>query len=175
MQEMIYRRFRRAQKGDPAFRQKPDALLIDGGKGHVAAVHQVMEALKIDVPVLGMAKDDSHRTRALVWREGGEYHEEPLAAHPLLFTYLGNVQEEVHRFAIAYHRSLRSKRTLHSVLDEIQGIGPKKRNQLLEAFGSVEEIKKADKQTLMKVDGITESNAEAIQSFFHASSEPGRH
>lgn len=166
MQEMLYRRFRRGKKGDPAFRKMPDALLIDGGRGHVAAAKQVTDALHINIPVLGMAKDNSHRTRALVWEKDGVFFEEELKGHPLVFTFLGNVQEEVHRFAISYHRSIRDSKSLHSVLDEIEGIGPVKRNRLLAALGSVAEIKEADEETLLAVEGITKGNARAIMNFF---------
>lgn len=166
MQEMVYRRLNRAKKGDPAFSRIPDALLIDGGKGHVAAVQQVVDALSMDIPVLGMAKDDSHRTRALVMEKDGMFVEEELKKHPLVFTFLGNIQEEVHRFAIDYHRKIRDSKALHSVLDDIPGIGPKKRTRLLEAFGSVDNIKKADEDSLTGVEGITERNARDIIDFF---------
>ncbi|MEE3362573.1 MAG: excinuclease ABC subunit UvrC [Anaerovoracaceae bacterium] len=170
MQEVVYRRFRRAEKGDPAFAKMPDALLIDGGRGHVNAVLQVTDALGLSVPVLGMAKDDSHRTRALVLRRrGGEgedaFIEEDLKEHPMLFRYLGTVQEEVHRFAIEYHRNVRGKRALVSVLDEIEGIGPVKRNALFARFGSIENMREASVAELAEVDGITEELAGRVHAF----------
>ncbi|MGI6721669.1 MAG: excinuclease ABC subunit UvrC [Anaerovoracaceae bacterium] len=167
MQEVLYRRLRRAKEGDPGFSTLPDALLIDGGRGHVAAAMQVTGAMGFELPVFGMAKDDSHRTRALVWSLDGEFHEEKLSAHPMLFKYMGTIQEEVHRFAIDYHRTLRDKGSLHSVLDEIEGIGPVKRNALLAKFGSVEKIRSAGIEELQTADGITEKLARAIHEYFN--------
>ncbi|MBQ9972896.1 MAG: excinuclease ABC subunit UvrC [Firmicutes bacterium] len=164
LQEVIYRRFRRAEAGDAGFVKIPDFLLIDGGQGQVSAVSQILAAMRIDIPVIGMAKDDHHRTRALVSVSGKEI---PLSERALLFKYTGTIQEEVHRFAIEYHRGLRGKRMLTSVLDEIEGIGQTKRNALLTYFGSVENVKKADMEELVKVPGITERNAEKIREYFN--------
>ncbi|MBQ3122712.1 MAG: excinuclease ABC subunit UvrC, partial [Firmicutes bacterium] len=164
LQEVIYRRFRRAEAGDAGFVKIPDFLLIDGGQGQVSAVSQILGAMRIDIPVIGMAKDDNHRTRALVSVSGKEI---PLSERALLFKYTGTIQEEVHRFAIEYHRGLRGKRMLTSVLDEIEGIGQTKRNALLTYFGSVENVKKADREELVKVPGITERNAEKIREYFN--------
>jgi len=164
LQEVIYRRFRRAEAGDAGFVKIPDFLLIDGGQGQVSAVSQILGAMRIDIPVIGMAKDDHHRTRALVSVSGKEI---PLSERALLFKYTGTIQEEVHRFAIEYHRGLRGKRMLTSVLDEIEGIGQTKRNALLTYFGSVENVKKARLEELVKVPGITERNAEKIREYFN--------
>ncbi len=166
MQEVIFRRFSRMQKGDESFRKAPDFLLIDGGKGHVHAVNKMMQAMQLAIPVFGMAKDDSHRTRALVYEKNGDFHELDIKNRPLLFKYLGTVQEEVHRFAIDYHRSLRTKNMLTSVLDGIEGIGPVKRNALLAYFKSTDAVKNASLEELMKVEGITEKNAENILKYF---------
>ena len=117
----------------------------------------------LDIPVVGMAKDDSHRTRAIVFEDGSELE---LKEHPMLFKYTGTIQEEVHRFAIDYHRTLHSKNTIRSVLDNISGVGPTRRNALLNHFETVEAIKKADVQELMKVPGITESIAKNIVEYF---------
>lgn len=163
LQEMLYRRFRRAEAGDPGFRTLPDVILMDGGQGQVTAAEKVLTAMKIPIPVLGMAKDDSHRTRALV---NGRGEEILLSERPLLFQYCGTIQEEVHRFAIDYHRSLHNKNTIRSVLDNIRGIGPVKRNALLNHFQTVEDIKKASLEKLMEVPGITEQNAKAILEYF---------
>lgn len=163
LQEMLYRRFKRAQEGDPGFVRLPDLILMDGGIGQVTSAEKVLRALKISIPVLGMAKDDSHRTRALVNGSGDEFD---LTKDGVLFRYCGRIQEEVHRFAIEYHRSLRSKNTIGSVLDNISGIGPVKRNALLAYFNSIEDIKKASIDELMKVQGITVQNAEAIKQYF---------
>lgn len=166
MQEVLYRRFKRAQADDAAFNTYPDMLFIDGGKGHVAAANKVLRAMQIDIPAFGMAKDDSHRTKELVYEKDGEFSTIQIKDSPLLFKYVGNIQEEVHRFAIDYHRTLRTKNMLTSVLDEIEGIGPVKRNSLLAYFGSVDRIKAATAEELVKVDGITEKNAQNILKYF---------
>ena len=167
MQEVLYRRFRRAQAGDPGFSVLPDILLMDGGRGHVSAAREMTDAMGIDIPIIGMVKDDDHRTRALVYIEGNGFGEIPLKDKPLLFKYVGTVQEEVHRFAIEYHRSLRDKGKLSSVLDEIEGIGPVKRNALLAHFGSIENIRRAGREELAETPGITEKNAGDIYKYFH--------
>lgn len=166
MQEVLYRRFKRAQADDAAFKTYPDMLFIDGGKGHVAAANKVLRAMQIDIPAFGMAKDDSHRTKELVYEKDEEFSTIQIKDSPLLFKYVGNIQEEVHRFAIDYHRTLRTKNMLTSVLDEIEGIGPVKRNSLLAYFGSVDRIKAAAAEELVKVDGITEKNAQNILKYF---------
>ena len=163
LQEMLYRRFHRAKEGDPGFSTLPDLILMDGGQGQVTAAEKVLIAMQLAIPVLGMAKDDSHRTRALVNGRGEEYI---LRGDPLLFQFCGAIQEEVHRFAIDYHRKLHNKNSIGSVLDHIDGIGPVKRNALLSSFASVEEIKKAELAELMRVPGITEKNARAIREYF---------
>ena len=163
LSEMLERRFRRALEGDRSFADMPDLILMDGGQGQVTAAEKVLEKLGLRIPVLGMAKDDSHRTRALVNGRGDELL---LKDNPLMFKYCGTIQEEVHRFAIDYHRNLHNRNSIGSVLDNIEGIGPAKRNALLSSFASVEDIKKADVETLMKVKGITEKNARAIKEYF---------
>ena len=145
----------------------PDLILMDGGKGHVNAAIEMIRAMDLDLAVAGMAKDDHHRTRSLVYVENGQMRELRLREHPLLYKYMGTVQEEVHRFAIDYHRGLRGKRMLTSVLDEIEGIGPAKRGALLDHFGSVERIKQASVEELREVKGITEKLAEKIREYFH--------
>lgn len=167
MQEVLFRRFRRALEGDEGFSVFPDLLLIDGGKGHVNAALEILRGLELDLAVAGMAKDDHHRTRSLVFLKNGNMEEILLKDHPLLYKYMGTVQEEVHRFAIDYHRGLRSKRMLTSVLDEIEGIGPAKRNALLDHFGSVEKIKNASCEELQEVKGINPGLAEKIREYFH--------
>ena len=175
MREVLTRRFRHGmeesreleeQEMDQeygSFTKFPDLILMDGGQGQVTAAEKVLVAMQLAIPVLGMAKDDSHRTRALVNGRGEEY---VLRGDPLLFQFCGAIQEEVHRFAIDYHRKLHSKNSIGSVLDHIEGIGPVKRNALLSSFASVEEIKQADVETLMRVPGITEKNARAIREYF---------
>ena len=167
MQEVLFRRFRRALEGDEGFSVLPDLILMDGGKGHVNAAIEMIRAMDLDLAVAGMAKDDHHRTRSLLYVENGQMRELRLRDHPLLYKYMGTVQEEVHRFAIDYHRGLRGKRMLTSVLDEIEGIGPAKRGALLDHFGSVERIKQASVEELREVKGITEKLAEKIREYFH--------
>lgn len=163
LQEMLYRRFKRAQEGDSGFSKLPDAIFMDGGQGQVTAARKVLWAMKLDIPVVGMAKDDSHRTRAIVFEDGREID---LRTMPVLFRYAGTIQEEVHRFAIDYHRSLRNKNTIRSVLDNISGVGPTRRNALLNHFQTIEAIKKASVPALMEVPGITEAIAENIKEYF---------
>jgi len=166
MQEVLTRRFIRALNGDDGFEVIPDLILMDGGKGHVNAALAVLRELELDIPVAGLAKDDHHRTRALVYWKDDEMKEVILKDRPLLYKYMGTVQEEVHRFAIEYHRGLRGRAMISSVLDEIEGIGPVRRNALLEHFGSVERIKAASIGELTAVDGITEKLACKIQEYF---------
>lgn len=163
LQEMLFRRFKRAKEGDPGFSTLPDLILMDGGVGQVTSAEKVLVAMGLSIPVLGMAKDDNHRTRALV---NGKGHEFILTEDPVLFKYCGRLQEEVHRFAIEYHRNLHNRNSIGSVLDNIKGIGPTKRNALLAHFNTIEEIKNADIQELMEVQGITEQNAHAIKEYF---------
>ena len=164
----MYRRFKRAKEGNVSFATLPDVLLIDGGKGQVTAVQQILDAMSVDIAVVGMAKDDKHRTRALVYKGYGsdDYEEMPLKEHPLLFQYTGAVQEEVHRFAIEYHKGLRDKRMTTSALDQIEGVGEKRRNQLLAYFGSLEKIKQASMEELVQVPGMNETVARNVKAFF---------
>jgi excinuclease ABC subunit C len=166
MQEVLTRRFIRALNGDDGFEVLPDLILMDGGKGHVNAALAVLRELELDLPVAGLAKDDHHRTRALIYWKDDDMKEVILKDRPLLYKYMGTVQEEVHRFAIEYHRGLRGKAMISSVLDEIEGIGPAKRNALLEHFGSVDNIKAASVGQLLEVPGITERLAAKIQEYF---------
>ncbi len=163
LQEMLTRRFRRALENDKSFNILPDLILMDGGRGQVTSAQKVLMALGLSIPVLGMAKDDSHRTRALV---NGDGQEILLKDYPLLFKYCGTIQEEVHRFAIEYHRSLHNRNSIGSVLDDIPGIGPKKRTALLNHFQSIKDIREATEEKLMECPGITEKNAEEIRRFF---------
>lgn len=170
LQEVIYRRFKRALAGDPGFSKVPDVLFIDGGIGQVSVVLKMLKAMDIRLPVFGMAKDDKHRTRALVYLselDAGGSREITLKDKPLLFKYVGTIQEEVHRFAIDYHRGLRGKRLEISVLDEIEGIGKVKRNTLLSQFGSIEAIKNAKAEELFQIKGISLKDAKNIYKFFH--------
>lgn len=163
LQEVLYRRYKRAKEGDKAFIILPDIILMDGGKGQVSSAKKVLDAMRIPVPVAGMAKDDHHRTRAIVFSDGSEID---LRDRPVLFRYAGTIQEEVHRFAISYHHKLHGKRAIHSVLDNIDGIGVKRRNELLYYFKTVDAIKNASVEELMEVPSITEKVAENIREYF---------
>lgn len=158
LQEVLSRRFKRGLQGDGRFEIMPDLLLIDGGKPQVSAAEQVLRALEVDIPVAGMVKDDKHRTRGLVYRE----KELDLKEHPVLFRYIASVQEEVHRFAVEYHRGLRKKSLQRSALDAVDGIGEKRRNALLSHFGSIDRIREATLEELCKVPGITKPAAEKV-------------
>jgi len=163
LEEMLTRRFLRAKEGDPAFLNLPDIIFMDGGIGQVHAAEKALEKTGYNIPVVGLAKDDSHRTRAIVFMDG---HELNLKQNPILFKYAGTIQEEVHRFAIEYHRGLRGKKAISSVLDEIKGIGSVRRNALLAYFGSVDAIKKASFDELTRVPGMDKSSAESVIEFF---------
>lgn len=164
LQEVMYRRLKRAREGDPGFSRYPDIMFIDGGLGQVHAVKTVMDAFRLTIPVVGLAKDDAHRTRAVVFTDGSEID---LEAEPLLFSYAGNIQEEVHRFAITFHRGTRGKKMTHSVLEEIPKIGPKRRKALMEKFRSIEAIRKAAYEELMETEGMNSQAAESVLEFFH--------
>lgn len=166
MQEVLTRRFVRALEGDEGFEVLPDLILMDGGTGHVNAALAVLQELELDLPVAGLAKDSHHRTRALIYHKDDDMKEVILKEKPLLYKYMGTIQEEVHRFAIEYHRGLRGKSMTLSVLDSIEGIGPARRNALLDHFGSVDNIKAANREQLMEVKGITEKLADKIQEYF---------
>ncbi len=173
MQEVIYRRVNKALAEDKGFLPLPDIILVDGGKGQVHAALSVLEQLGISIPVAGMAKDDFHRTRALVYPvrrtdRGIAFVEEELKENDLLFKYIGSIQEEVHRFAIEYHKKLREKDMTRSQLDEIEGIGKIKRTNLLLYFKDIERIKSASEAEILKVPKITKKNAKDIVNFFLA-------
>ncbi|MBR0481680.1 MAG: excinuclease ABC subunit UvrC [Firmicutes bacterium] len=162
LMEVLFRRYKRALEGDPGFVTLPDAIFMDGGLGQVHAAQEVLAALKLDIPVAGMVKDDKHRTRALLWQDV----ETPLRGHSELFAYCGAIQEEVHRFAIEYHRNLRSKALSRSVLDDIEGVGEKRKTALLAKFGSVENIKKATVYEIAETEGMNMKVAEKVAEYF---------
>ena len=163
LREVIYRRLKRARKGDEGFSTYPDIMFIDGGLGQVHAVKAVVDAFRIAIPVVGLAKDDAHRTRAIVFDDGREIE---LKGNRLLFSYCGNIQEEVHRFAITYMSGVKGKKMIRSVLEDIPGIGPKRRAMLLEHFGSIDAIRKASYEDLMSLDGMNSKAAESVMGFF---------
>ena len=141
MRQVLHRRFDRFLKGDPGFEHSPDLLLIDGGTAHAKVACQVLDSFKLNFPVFGMVKDDRHRTRALVTAEGEEIKIDNL---PAIFSFVGTIQEETHRFAIQYHKKLRSKRLRYSELDQIPGIGEKRKQELLKIFRSLKGIAAAE-------------------------------
>ncbi|MBQ3035878.1 MAG: excinuclease ABC subunit UvrC, partial [Lachnospiraceae bacterium] len=145
-----------------SFTRFPDLLLMDGGKGQVNIANQVLAELDLKIPVCGMVKDDNHRTRGLY------YHnvEIPIDTHSEGFHLITRIQDEAHRFAIEYHRSLRSQSQVHSVLDEIPGVGPTRRKALMKSFASIDELKVADAQTISEKANIPMHIAEGIAAFF---------
>ena len=170
LREVIYRRLKRARKGDEGFSTYPDIMFIDGGLGQVHAVKAVVDAFRIAIPVVGLSKDDAHRTRAIVFDDGREIE---LKGNRLLFSYCGNIQEEVHRFAITYMSGVKGKKMIKSVLEDIPGIGPKRRAMLLEHFGSIDAIKKASYEDLMSLDGMNSKAAESVMGFFSGKDPEG--
>ena len=161
MQEVIYRRFRRAQKGDPGFSHMPDIIFVDGGLGHVHAVQEVLDAMDLHIIVAGMVKDDRHRTRGLFVDE----KEVDLKERPALFRYVTTIQDEVHRFSIDYHHGLRNKSMQKSILDDAPGIGERRKKALLSRFGSIENMRKADVSELAETEGMTMRAAESLKLY----------
>ena len=136
---------------------------MDGGKGQVHAAREVLEAMGLAIPICGMVKDERHRTRGLYFRD----QELPVDTKSELFKLITRIQDETHRFAIEYHRSLRGKSQVRSILDDIPGVGPARRRALLGALPDIEAIKAADVETLKKVPGMNASAARAVYAFFH--------
>lgn len=145
-----------------SFTRFPDLLLMDGGRGQVNIALQVLEELGINIPVCGMVKDDNHRTRGLYFNN----KELPIDKDSEGFKLITRIQDEAHRFAITYHRSLRNKAQVHSVLDEIPGVGPSRRKALMKYFKSIEELRAADKEAIAKVPGMTSNVAQEVYAFF---------
>ncbi len=170
MEEVITRRFTRyinETSGDEnvkkaGFDKKPDMIFLDGGKGQISAVQKALTNLNLYVPVCGMVKDDRHRTRALMYN--GEEIELPYTSEG--FKLLTRIQDEVHRFAIEYHRKLREKKQVHSILDDISGIGSVRRKALMKHFGDINAIRRAEVEELQQVDGMNIKSAEAVYNFF---------
>ena len=144
------------------FGRKPDVIFLDGGKAQVAAVAPVLEAFGWDVPLFGLVKDNRHRTRAVT--EGDS--ELSLSAKRSAFTLLSTIQEEVHRFAIGYHRKTRGKSRVRTALTDVPGIGKTRADALLKAFGSLKAVKEADEQSLLGVKGMTLPAAKAVRAYF---------
>lgn len=178
MREVLTRRFlhgmdeqkkledKEMEKEFGSFTKFPDLLLMDGGRGQVNIALQVLSELHLDIPVCGMVKDDNHNTRGLYYNN----EEVGIDRGSEGFKLITRIQDEAHRFAIEYHRSLRSKAQVKSVLDEIPGVGPSRRKALMRRFKSIDEVKNADVETLAGVDEIPESVAVGIYEFFHRDS-----
>ena len=180
MREVLMRRFRHGMEESKeleeqemdqeygSFTKFPDLILMDGGRGQVNIALSVLEELGIDIPVCGMVKDDNHRTRGLY------YHniELPIDTHSEGFKLITRIQDEAHRFAIEYHRSLRSKIQVRSVLDDIPGVGPARRKALMRHFKSLEEIRQATVEDLMEIPEMNERTAQEIVAFFASQKRP---
>lgn len=166
MEELLTRRFTHGQRQELAemdsFRLFPDVIFMDGGKGQVNVAERVLQELKIDIPVCGMVKDDHHRTRGLFFRN----EEIPIDIHGQGFRLITRIQDETHRFAIEYHRQIRGKAQVHSILDDIPTIGTARRKALMKYYESLDDIKKATVEELKEVPGMNERSAKAVVEFF---------
>ncbi|MCR5625335.1 MAG: excinuclease ABC subunit UvrC [Lachnospiraceae bacterium] len=174
MEEILTRRFTHGLKDqeenrnknitmDTGFAHFPDLIMMDGGKGQVNVCLEVLKKLNIDIPVCGLVKDDKHRTRGIYFNN----KELPINTHSEGFWLITRIQDEVHRFAIEYHRSLRSKVQVKSSLDEIEGVGPKRRRALLKYFEGIERLKGADVEEIMNVPSMDKKTAENVYKYFH--------
>lgn len=175
MREILTRRFNHGLDEIKAIQQRdlklsagkfstfPDLIMMDGGKGQVNVALEVLQSLNIDIPVCGLVKDDKHQTRGIIYNN----NELIINKSSNLMQLIRRIQDEVHRFAITYHRSLRDKRALHSVLDDIPYVGEKRRRALLMKFGSVDNIKKASMQELLETQSIDKKSAESIYNYFN--------
>ena len=145
------------------FAKFPDLILMDGGRGQVNICKKVLDEFHLNIPVCGMVKDDNHNTRGL-YVDGVEIDIDRASE---AFKLITRIQDEAHRFAIEYHKSLRGKDSVHSALDNVPGIGPSRRKALMKAFGSLDEIKGASVEKLAQTEGISKSQAQVIFDFFH--------
>ena len=170
MKEVLTRRFshglkeRESGKELGSFQVFPDLILMDGGKGQVHVALEVLHSLKLNIPVCGMVKDDHHRTRGLYYED----REIPIDRHSEGFKLITRIQDEAHRFAIEFHRKLRSQGQVHSVLDEISGIGPTRRKALMKQYMSLEAIQNAGIEELKNVPSMNEKSAREVYNFFHS-------
>ena len=175
LKEVLTRRFKHGLKEDAerieknlekeigSFNRYPDLIMMDGGKGQVNIALQVLEELGLDISVCGMVKDDNHRTRGIYYKN----QEIPLDKNSEAFKLITRIQDETHRFAIEYHRQLRGKTQVHSILDDIKGIGTTRRRALMKNFASIEEIKNASIEELAKVESMNIASAKMVYDFFH--------
>lgn len=168
MEEVLTRRFTHDSNGEfDSFSRMPDLLLMDGGRGQVNIALKVLGNLGLNIPVCGMVKDDHHRTRGLYFNNV----EIPIDTSSEGFHLITRIQDEAHRFAIEFHRSLRSKEQIHSVLDDIPGIGDVRRKALLRKFKSIENIREASEEELAATENMNARSARQVYEFFHASSK----
>lgn len=169
MEEVLTRRFQhgleeqKEGKDLGGFREFPDLILMDGGKGQVNVALEVLEKLGLSIPVCGMVKDDNHRTRGLYYNN----IELPIDKDSECFRLITRIQDEAHRFAITFHRQLRGKSQVHSVLDDIPGVGPARRKDLMRHFENIEAIRNADIEELKKLPSMNEKSARDVYHFFH--------
>ena len=162
MKEVVYRRYKRLVEEEQPL---PDLVVADGGKGQMEVIRQaIQDELNLDIPIAGLAKNDKHRTNELLY--GFPPRVIGLKTDSELFRVLTHLQDEVHRFAITFHREQRSKHALHSELDDIKGIGPKTRDELLKAFKSVKKIRETDIKELSAIIG--QAKAKIVYDYFHA-------
>ena len=170
MNEVLTRRFTRLKNAggsedmEDSFTRYPDLILMDGGRGQVNIALEVLEKLGLSIPVAGMVKDDHHRTRGIYYNNV----EQPIDTHSESFHLITRIQDETHRFAITYHRNLRSNAQVHSILDDIQGIGDKRRKALMKEFGSIEAVAEATREELAAAPGMNARAAGAVKDFFEA-------
>lgn len=166
MEEVLTRRFLHSrQEGiskQDSFKKLPDIIFMDGGKGQVNVCRQVLDNLGFSIPVCGMVKDDRHRTRGLFFNNV----EIPIDTHGQAFRLITRIQDETHRFAIEYHKQIRSKGQVHSILDDIKGVGQKRRKALMREFSSIDEIKSADVNRIMSIPEFDEKSARSVVDFF---------
>ena len=179
MEEVLTRRFTHGMEEEERLRSQgvetafgsftrfPDLIMMDGGRGQVNIALGVLERLGLSIPVCGMVKDDNHRTRGLYYQNV----EIPIDRHSEGFRLITRIQDEAHRFAIEYHRSLRSKAQVHSILDEIPGIGPVRRKSLMRHFKSQEAIRDAGLEELAAAPGMNQGAARQVYEFFHGKKE----
>lgn len=170
MEEVLTRRFQHGMKEIEegkelgSFTAFPDLILMDGGKGQVNVALHVLENLRLNIPVCGMVKDDNHRTRGLYYQNV----EIPIDRASEAFRLITRIQDEAHRFAITFHRQLRSQKQIHSILDDIPGVGTARRKDLMKYFNNIDEIKNASVEELKKLPSMNEKSAQSVYDFFHS-------
>jgi excinuclease ABC subunit C len=159
LKEVIFRRMKRGLAADPGFSIMPDLLLVDGGQQQVGAARRILENLGLEIPTAGIVKDDKHRTRGFLYND----HEVTRNENPVLLRHLATVQEEVHRYAVEYLRGIRSKQMKRSALDDVPGIGEKRKQALFERFGSIEAMRDAEQEELSAVPGMNRKVSETLK------------